>query len=66
MITTIEFFSTDKRKIKMVLPFHQIEASPKRLAVYLTNETLQENHFNCSSTTAAVRFESFLSHYLQQ
>jgi hypothetical protein len=43
----------------MVLPFHQVESHPKRLCVYLTNENFSENHFNCSSTTAAVRFELF-------
>jgi hypothetical protein len=36
MITTIRiFFSTDKRKIKMVLPFHQIGVTTQT-ALYLT------------------------------
>jgi hypothetical protein len=39
------FFSTDKRKIKMVLPFHQIEGVTKRLAVYLTNKTFTRKPF---------------------
>jgi hypothetical protein len=41
----------------MVLPFHQIEGVQNGLVI----DQSQENHFNCSSTTAAVRFESFFS-----
>lgn len=63
------FFTGNKRKIKIALPFHQIEsiASKDGLNFYLTNETfVRKPFFNSPAQLHQFDLTAFLSDYLIQ
>jgi hypothetical protein len=62
-----DFFSGNKRKIELDLPFHQIEAiaSADFLTFYLTNEKfVLQPHIDVPQTLHFVQLSSYLSDYL--
>jgi hypothetical protein len=52
-MNNIQFLSGNKGKVKMALPFHQVEATQDALSYYLTNENFVRKPLivlnNCSS-----------------